>query len=306
MNPSFEDTIPCATWPGFPQMPCANWFRPTVGSSDYFSVLYHYLACPSVPAPSNPFGYQNAKTGIAYAGFGIYKAPFILNPNIREYIEGTLIDTLKAGHHYCVSFYTVAGDKCKFLSDAIGAYLSVDSIYDMNVDTALSNYTPQISNPTGNIISDTLNWTLVSGIYIAQGGEKYITIGNFYGNANTHIDSLNNNPPLGYHIAYYYIDDVSVTDCTVGINNINPATTQSKLYPNPTKQTQVYYTNTLAANQTCNLQVTDMLGNIMATYTLNSGSNKITIDTSAYAKGVYVVKINVVGMAGESLKLVVE
>jgi len=196
LNPSFEDTITCSSWPGFPQMPCSNWFRPTNGSPDYFNELYHSLACPSSPVPANPIGYQYAKTGIAYTGFATYVAPFILGPNGREYIEGILTDTLKGGHSYCVSFYVVASDKCKYLTDAIGAYISVDSLYNYNMDTALSNYTPQVTNPVGNILSDTLNWTLISGTYIAQGGEKYITIGNFYDNSNTNIDSLNNSPPL--------------------------------------------------------------------------------------------------------------
>ena len=60
------------------------------------------------------------------------------------------------------------------------------------------------------VITDTLNWIKVSGIYIAQGGEKYITIGNFFDNAHTYEDTLN--AQSQYIEAYYYIDDVSVLE----------------------------------------------------------------------------------------------
>ncbi len=304
MNPSFETNIPCSIYQntGLPQMQCTNWFAANAGNPDYFHETY---SCFSGFIPNNGFGWQYARTGSAYTGIGVYISPSVSFPYSREYLEGTLIDTLQQNHIYCVSFYVSAANKTQYYIDAIGLYLSNDSLFDVSTDTVLNNYTPQINNNPGNAITDTLNWILISGSYLAHGEEKFITIGNFKTNANTIVDSLSILSP-GHEEAYYYIDDVSVTDCTVGINIIKPTTTQSKLYPNPTKQTQVYYTNTLAANQSGSLQLTDMLGNILATYNLNSGSNKITINTAAYAKGVYVVKVNVVGMVGESLKLVVE
>lgn len=64
--------------------------------------------------------------------------------------------------------------------------------------------------------SDTTQWTQIQGCFTANGGEQYITIGNFNYNVNT--DTLyvgTNNPdpnytnPL-YDYSYYYIDDVSL------------------------------------------------------------------------------------------------
>jgi hypothetical protein len=303
MNPSFEDTIPCTIYQnlGTWQLQPTYWYSANAGSPDYFNSYYDFN-CGSSAVPLNQLGYQNARSGIAYEGFApFYSTTIPQGLNRREYIGGILSDTLLNAHQYCVSFYIAVAERCKYVIDGIGAYLAIDSAVNYTLNTNLL-FIPQIVNPNGNIIYDTLNWVQISGTYLATGGEKYITIGNFKDDSHSFIDSTSGTADG----AYYFIDDVSVTDCTVGINNINSTTTQSKLYPNPTKQTQLYYTNTLAANQTGNLQVTDMLGNILATYSLNSGSNKITINTAAYAKGVYVVKVNVVGMAGESLKLVVE
>src|SRR3972149_1459638 len=87
----------------------------------------------------------------------------------------------------------------------MGLYLSKTQIYEpiyWNLP-----YIPQVESL--NIITDIKNWTLISGEYIAVGGEKYLTIGNFRNDANTQRDTINPNAPW-WNSAYYYIDDVSV------------------------------------------------------------------------------------------------
>jgi hypothetical protein len=79
------------------------------------------------------------------------------------------------------------------------------------VDTANGLYilpaNPQVTNYGNHIITDTLNWVKVSGVFIAQGGEQYLTLGNFKNNAQTSIQQIQ---PTGYNSATYYLDDVSV------------------------------------------------------------------------------------------------
>lgn len=61
-----------------------------------------------------------------------------------------------------------------------------------------------------SILSDKIGWMKVEWLYIASGGEKYITIGNF--NTASTSDTLNvgaSNPGF----SYYYIDDVYVGSC---------------------------------------------------------------------------------------------
>ncbi len=168
LNPSFEDTILCSSYQGPPQLPCSSWYWATGGSVDYFNNYCGDLVFYSVPA--NAFGFQYAKTGTAYCGLALYLNP-ILQPNgYREYLGGQLSDTLKQGHTYCVSFYVVKADSSWYYTSNIGIYLSPDSSVDYS--TALNlPYTPQIVNTNG-IIYDTLNWTQVSGTYVAGGGGK--------------------------------------------------------------------------------------------------------------------------------------
>ena len=302
LNPSFEDTILCPTTI-FP-MQCKYWYRATMGSPDYFSEQPN-IFCGTSYVPQSGVGYQYARTGIAYVGLATLMQP--LNPNYlnrREYIGGELSDTLKQGHEYCVSFYVSVAEELKYVTDGIGLYLSVDSAVDYTININLS-FIPQIENPSGNIIYDTLNWVQISGTYIANGGEKYLTIGNFKDNANTMIDSINNSVPQSQYESYLFIDDVSVIDCTVGISEVNDNLSVDKLYPNPAN-TVVYYENELAADESGKIKLMDMLGKEIKEYNLTKGSNLISIPVSDLAKGIYMIKIKINGRADENKKLLIQ
>ena len=72
---------------------------------------------------------------------------------------------------------------------------------------------PQITANLG-FISDTANWVLITGCFIPQGGEIWMTIGNFI---EEHLTEVDTNCPLNpqdpyYLDTYYYMDDVSVID----------------------------------------------------------------------------------------------
>ena len=68
---------------------------------------------------------------------------------------------------------------------------------------------PQIVSDLG-FITDSVNWVLISGCFIPQGGEAFITIGNFSSNEETPIDTNCMQNPAMEANSYYFIDDVSV------------------------------------------------------------------------------------------------
>jgi hypothetical protein len=118
---------------------------------------------------------------------------------------------------------------CKYTTDDLGILFSDTLIhYSITYNLPLS---PQIQNIAGNI-TDTLNWTLVSGDYIAHGGEKYLTIGNFKNDNTTDTIVYNNSVGNGSGI-YIYIDDVSLYVCgTNGITSHNYSNNVI-IFPNP-------------------------------------------------------------------------
>jgi gliding motility-associated-like protein len=203
-NWSFEDTIQCPD--NLAQLNRTQyWFNPTTGSPDYFN------SCDTRPLYMNvPYaapGYQNAHTGNAYAGC-YYGGPSLVPANCREYIEVQLTDSLISGNSYCISFYVSLANMCSMAITNVGCYLSQAPITSSN--TFQLPVTPQLENQAGNYLSDTMNWMKISGIYIASGGEKYFTLGNFHDDATT--DSIRIDQ-RGAGVYYYYIDDVSVILC---------------------------------------------------------------------------------------------
>ncbi|MFN8235928.1 MAG: T9SS type A sorting domain-containing protein [Bacteroidia bacterium] len=279
LNPSFEDTLPCNQINNPPSLTCYPWFMPTNGSTDYFTQNATCGVDGFVPV--NMFGYQYARTGIAYCGLGVWSRSQLI-PHYREYLEGILMDTLKIGHTYCVSFYVVNANITRFFSSDIQLYFSQDSAINYMTNYVM-NFTPQITNNNG-IIYDTLNWTQISGTYVAGGGGKFITIGNFKDDNTIILDSNTyaNDPSV-----YFYIDDVSVVDCTVGINEIENHQLQFFISPNPVDyELRIKYEFTNAT-----LEITNVLGNVVLIESVKSDEKNIKINVSDFAKGVYFVKV---------------
>ncbi|MEW6470396.1 MAG: gliding motility-associated C-terminal domain-containing protein [Bacteroidota bacterium] len=183
------------------------WFQPSIANGNIYnsssSEYFHSCNLTIVGVPLNFAGRQIAFAGQGYAGIVLYAG------NNREYIEVKLIDSLIAGKTYCLSFYISLAESSEWGIDMIGGYLANDSVL-----TSVITYIPvipQVENATSNTITDTSGWVLISGSFIAQGGEKFLTIGNFRDNSNTQLTPMNPQFPSGY--AYYYIDDVSLICC---------------------------------------------------------------------------------------------
>jgi gliding motility-associated-like protein len=213
-NPSFESFSPCPVG-----APSSNfyepypWYQPTLNNPDYYNQCNN-SSSGTAGVPCNWAGCQNARTGMAYAGFGAY----YLTPEGREYISVKLNEPLKPNKRYCMEFWVSRSGKWQLAIDRIGAYFSVDSIYSN--DIYVLPYQPHVENLQGNILSDTTNWMLISGQFTAQGGEKFLTIGNFYSDNQTTVDTLPGGQSANY--AYYYVDDVRVYCCGADSCVISP------------------------------------------------------------------------------------
>ncbi|MGB0916509.1 MAG: T9SS type A sorting domain-containing protein [Flavobacteriales bacterium] len=101
--------------------------------------------------------------------------------------------------------------------------------------------TPQVSYSDLAFLDDKIRWIKVSGSFVAEGGERYLAIGNFNNDSNTDTISVPNggslvNQPEGYwDEAGYFIDDVSVIPDSIylGTNDFEEGKVKLNLYPNP-------------------------------------------------------------------------
>ncbi|NNC82967.1 MAG: OmpA family protein [Flavobacteriales bacterium] len=216
-NASFEDHSYCPVNFNQGQLEIVkDWNQASRGTSDYFH------ACSRlVGVPRNSFGYQEAKDGNAYLGL-ITFAPS--KKNYREYMQARLEQPMSPDQEYCVSFYVSSADRAEFVTDALGAVFSQNKV--KNPGQKVIAMSPQLSNPEGNILDNAESWILLSDIYKAQGGERYVTLGNFSPDHETHVKKRNvkeHPDKRKWESAYYYVDQLSIVpvdgrkDCSCSI-----------------------------------------------------------------------------------------
>ncbi|MEP7169859.1 MAG: T9SS type A sorting domain-containing protein [Bacteroidota bacterium] len=255
--------------------------NPTGYSPDYFNACYpDSLSTNGHDVPVNYFGNQTARTGVAYVGL-ILEFFFGAN-NLREYVQVQLTDSLEPGQKYVVSFYVSISDSTSIAVNDIGAYFS-----DTAITSAQMTYlpvTPQINNDALlNPLTQRNVWIQVVDSLIAQGGEKFITIGNFKDDTNTDSTFVSGgSSTLQY--AYYYIEDVSVIkSSSVGINETFK--NGFALFPNP-------FTNTInltvKTNELSEITLYDITSRKLLQQKFTSS---ISLNTDQLAKGIYLYEV---------------
>ena len=156
---------------------------------------------------------QTTVGGGGYAGIYAFNKFF---PNDgREYIQAKLTDTLKTGHKYIATTYVSSCNNYDYAIASLGMFFTSTAIQGPSNVGFMNVPNPQVKNTS--LLSDTANWMLVQDTLIAQGGEAYLTIGNFSYDALSDTTKVYDMPYQFY--SYYYIDGVSVYDISSGACN---------------------------------------------------------------------------------------
>jgi outer membrane protein OmpA-like peptidoglycan-associated protein len=206
-----------------------GWTSPTAVQADLFvpgKVL-------EINVPDNMYGKEDAKEGANYAGIVAFS---VGNKVPRSYLMTKLSTPLKKGMRYCVKFSLSLADGSKYASNQIGINFSKKQFGTEDKGIIKDVAHVLHANNETKKINQMYNWDQVCGIYEATGGEKFITIGNFYPDANTSSETNRKNKDLKINqivAAYYYIDDVSVEllgkkdkcDCQIEVDQDNYSTT---------------------------------------------------------------------------------
>lgn len=209
-NPSFEKYLKVPKDTSEIQN-CSNWINANSGTADYFhkkskqiSKNYH------ADIYGNPFGYQTAKSGNAYAGI----AYTFVNGKIKngEYLQTKLNLPLQAGKKYCVSFNISLAENAKFALNSIGALLTNSPISQKN--NAIITKIPKIYHK-GEALQLKSGWQELKFEYKANGGEQYLCLGNFFDALDDKLETTEVSsayPKKQLKIAYYFIDEVKVIE----------------------------------------------------------------------------------------------
>lgn len=205
-NPGFEEYIKC---PGSymlnrNEFAIHGWQSPTNGTPDHF----HSCSSGEADVPVNWAGNSNAHAGKGYAGIYVWT----VGKDYREYLQGELAEPLIKGEKYALEFYYKLANKSVYAINRIGMALSQNAVHATHDE--MLNIIPVLSIEKDTAMTAaTGSWEQARMEYIAQGGERYVIIGNFFNNQTTRVTRL----PFRYGMnamlndkSYYYIDDVSI------------------------------------------------------------------------------------------------
>lgn len=204
-NPSFEEFFKC---PGSYNYAtdgkvAPGWFSPTTGTPD----LYNQCSNGDAGVPNNWAGSSKAYSGKGYAGIYCY----VKGKEYREYLQTQLLEPLRANVEYYIEYQFRLSSNSKYSIDRIGLLLSDSSDWRTN-DKPWGSPTFEYRMATAYSRTTGL-WNKCGFFYKAKGGEQYLTIGNFSGDAATrsfHIQFSKAKEPMLDRGAYFYIDNVAV------------------------------------------------------------------------------------------------
>lgn len=200
-NPGFETFVTCPSTTS-QLFNASGW-----SASSYTPDYYHSCNMTSVGVPTNVCGYQPAASGNAYIGLLCYGSfAFNYSANIREYATGMLTSPLVVGTTYNVSFKVARMNASSHEVDHLGAKFTMTN----NPALPITNSAHVFSTTP---VSDTLNWTTISGTFVADSDYQFIVLGNHFDDANCTINSLQ--PVTFGWNAYYYVDEVEVVALSV-------------------------------------------------------------------------------------------
>lgn len=204
-NPGFEQTKYCAMEIGMFSAVVYDWSIPNFATTDLFSAC----AYEDSSVPANFQGSQRAQTGKNYAGFFL-----LADSDYREYVQGSLSETLAKGRRYRLGFYLNLSDLSMLAIKKVGVLFSeqrlkVNSQKNLSADLLQKNVKGRYvlhEIDSEDFLTDQKKWMHLVLDFTADGFENYFSIGNFDSNQQT--QSLATRGTMAR--SYYYIDEVSI------------------------------------------------------------------------------------------------
>jgi OmpA-OmpF porin, OOP family len=214
-NPSFEQFRQCPEKANTALVPhyeiATRWYTVSAASPDYFN------ACAKnnqVSVPRNFAGYQQARTGNGYIGLILKSDPkyYHGSKSYTEHIQNKLSSPLKKDRLYCFEIWICLGKNSTIKARDFGVYFSKEQITFPNPPDSLP--LPHITYQGEEYLGNSHQWVPMRGVYKAEGGERYLTIGNFQPWLPGRFERLRDNftPVDLREFAYYIFDDVSLKE----------------------------------------------------------------------------------------------
>lgn len=216
-NPGFENYSACPT--SFSQINFAAPWQDPFGQNSTSDLMH---LCASF---ANSFTFfPGPHTG---QGYGMFVSNFNDNGSsvfmYEEYIQVPLNQPLIAGVTYEISFYAGLITTSSSSANCLGVLFTDNSVFSATYPTVMSMEATYNSSIPQFTVTNVGSWQYYQAVYVAQGGETQMVLGNF-SHPNTLTVSTITAPPSGPN-SYYIgtvVDDVrliSLDSCAFQINN---------------------------------------------------------------------------------------
>lgn len=285
-NGSFEDLSICPD--NWEQVNLATGWSSYRGSPDL------YNACSpgtSFSVPSNLFGTVEAAEGAGYVGMYVYRSDLL---NRREYVGRALSTPLTPNVPTQVSFkVTSCGGGGALFSqqywcNGIGVKFFMGSWYEPEFTTTTLDEADVYAD---QVIPFSNNWITVIGTFIPDTAYTHIVLGNFFGDGLTTVQ--NAVPPGSTPGAYYYIDDICVTQgsaetchLVTSIEDNNDVAVRPAYFDARDGLVHVPVRSNASV-----VDLMDASGRLIRSEAVRSNTREVTLATGGLSSGVYVVSV---------------
>lgn len=290
-NPGFEEYDTCQAHEFGVNGPL-QWFR-TNGTPDYLQACLPYGNFQGLPM--NFFTYQEPFEGASCAGIQTYHQNGL--DQQREWFMASLLEPLVPGQVYYCSFRANAAfggnhtyPQQWLANDKVGMRFTTLPMPAWNVGDPFPVPPNHAHILYTQILSDTVDWTLVCGSFVADSAYQYVMIGQFFSNALT--DTLQFSPEgiPWYWLprAYTLVDEVCVTaspeGCDMGQGVGDAQAEGPVLFPNPAQDRLI-----VGQRAGADVQVLDAVGRVL--WHGRISSDHWVLEVGAWARGAYMLRM---------------
>ncbi len=280
----FEDINDCSQGANFSIL--NDWLLPWGCSAPpYFN------ACSPPPqdiysgVPINLLGTEPAHGGQGYLALITYTTAF---ENFKSYVTATFTPPLTTGE-YCVQFWLSLGDSSTWRTNTFHGIVTTLIPEIANDEDSVWAETAQMVFNTSNV--GTNGWSLMEASFVALGGERQLTLGNFLKGEALLADTVF----VGWHSWFnrstYYLDDVYLGSCDVGVSERADAT-QLVVYPDPVLAGEVLNVRWGTSNTELFWQLTAAQGKIVLDERVIMTQGQAVLVLGTVAPGAYVLHLS--------------
>jgi len=214
--------------------------------------------------------------GGCYAGLHCATTNATVN-HTRDYFSCELLNDLESGQNYRVAFKTYRYETWGLAIDKLGVALTdFAPVFDTPMVIPLE---PQLETEGVILQADSSYWQLLEFTFTAEGGERFLTIGNF--RLPTEMMIFNTGTGKFNNRAYHFFDEV-VVETAVEVEG-NPAQLQAKVV-------MQHGVLNITSSEIGRFDVLDISGRMVLSGNFSRGTTAHDLPT--LASGLYVVKLS--------------